>query len=100
MTKRDALITAPSGVSLEEAFSLLEKSKKGKLPMINKKGELIALMARTDIKKSRDFPHASLDTNNQLLCGAALSTQDRDKDRLDKLVEAGVDVIILVSSGY
>ncbi|CAH0752737.1 unnamed protein product [Bemisia tabaci] len=98
MTPLDKLTTAPSDATLEQANRILEKSKKGKLPLVNDAGELISLIARTDLKKSRNYPFASKDENKQLIVGAAIGTRDTDKSRIQLLFEAGVDVIVIDSS--
>ncbi|MFT5319338.1 MAG: IMP dehydrogenase [Chlamydiales bacterium] len=90
---------ASQSTTLTEAYKLLKSSKKSLLPIVNDAHELVALISRKDLKTNKGFPLASLNPNTrQLLVGAAVGTREIDKERVDALVEAGVDAIVIDSS--
>lgn len=93
------LVTAREGISLQEANSILSRSKKGKLPIVDASGNLISLLSRSDLMKNLHFPLASkVPGTKQLLSAAAIGTREADKARLSALVEAGLDIVVLDSS--
>ena len=92
------LVTAKEGVTLQEANEILRKNKKGKLPIVDDEGRLTALVCRADLLTNEEYPRASKDKNKQLICGAALSTHEADKERLSELVNEGLDVVVIDAS--
>ncbi|MCK6255086.1 IMP dehydrogenase [Fictibacillus sp. KIGAM418] len=94
MTKEN-LVTAPVGTTLKEAEQLLQKHKIEKLPLVDNEGTLQGLITIKDIEKVIEFPNSAKDSQGRLLAGAAVGVTKDAMVRIDKLVEAGVDVIVI-----
>lgn len=94
MTK-DNLITAKEGVSLDNALEILKKYKIEKLPIVDDEGVLKGLITIKDIEKRINYPNSAKDDHGRLLCGAAVGITGDIYERVDALVEAKVDVIVI-----
>ena len=92
------LVTAKEGITLEEAKAILAKSRKEKLPIVDDDFSLKGLITIKDIEKTIKYPNAAKDEQGRLLCGAGVGITANVLDRVDALVKAGVDVIVLDSA--
>jgi IMP dehydrogenase len=93
--RRDKLITAPEGTSLEKAREILHEHRIEKLPVVNKQYELKGLITIKDIEKRIKYPHACKDTHGRLRVGAALGVGPETGERVTLLVKAGVDLVVV-----
>jgi IMP dehydrogenase len=87
------LVTAKENTSLEEAEEILQQYKVEKLPIVNKDGVLVGLITFKDIEKKMNFPNACKDDMGRLRVGAAVGVTPDTMDRVDALVESGVDIV-------
>ncbi|WIM71385.1 IMP dehydrogenase [Corynebacterium suedekumii] len=92
------LVVAKEGVSKEEALELLSANKVEKLPIVDDNGRLVGLITVKDFVKSEQYPNSSKDSSGRLLVAAGIGTGDDSWDRAGKLVEAGVDVLVVDSA--
>lgn len=88
------LVTAPVGISREDATLILRQHKRERLPLVDAQGRLAGLITVKDFVKSEQYPLASKDADGRLLVGAAIGYFGDAWERATTLVEAGVDVLV------
>ncbi|MBD5089624.1 MAG: IMP dehydrogenase [Clostridiales bacterium] len=94
----EGLVTAPEGITLDEAKEILAKARKEKLPIVDKDGNLKGLITIKDIEKQIKYPLAAKDSQGRLLCAAAVGITANVIERVTALVKAKVDAIVLDSA--
>ena len=94
----EGLVTAKEGITLEEAKAILAKARKEKLPIVDDDFNLKGLITIKDIEKQIKYPNSAKDAKGRLLCGAGVGITSNVLERVDALVKAQVDVIVLDSS--
>ncbi len=92
------LITAPVGITLEEAKKILGAARKEKLPIVDDSFHLKGLVTIKDIEKQIKYPLSAKDSQGRLLCGAAIGITANVLERVEALVAAHVDVVVLDSA--
>lgn len=95
MTPYEKIITAPIGITLKKAEGILQEHKIEKLPIVDKSNKLVGLITYKDIIKIKVRPNACKDDRGRLRVAAAVGVTSDTMDRIDALVNAGVDAIII-----
>lgn len=98
MTCQEDLITAKVGITLEEAKQILAKARKEKLPIVDDEGNLKGLITIKDIEKQIKYPLSAKDEHGRLLCGAGVGITANMMERVEALVNAHVDCIVVDSA--
>ena len=91
----EGLVTAPEGITLEEAKKILGAARKEKLPIVDANYNLKGLITIKDIEKQIKYPNSAKDSQGRLLCGAAVGVTPDITDRVDELVKAKVDCVVI-----
>ena len=94
----EGLITAPEGITLEEAKKILAKARKEKLPIVDKDFNLKGLITIKDIEKQIKYPLSAKDEQGRLLCGSAVGITANCLERVEALVKSHVDVVVMDSA--
>ena len=89
------LVTTHEGTTFEEAAEILQEHKIEKLPVVNKEGQFVGLITYSDIMKTKEHPYACKDSDGRLRVAAGVGITGDMMDRVDALVEAGVDAIVI-----
>lgn len=95
MTPRERLVSVREGASLEEGKTLMHRHKLERVLVLNEASELRGLMTVKDITKQTSFPNAARDAQGKLRVGAAVGVGEGTEERVDLLVKAGVDVLVV-----
>ncbi len=95
---RDNLVTAPVGTDLDKAQAILRAHRIEKLPIVDGDGNLKGLITIKDIEKTVQYPNSARDEKGRLLCGAAIGATPDVLERVQALVDAQVDVLVLDSA--
>ena len=98
MTPQDRLVTVREGADDEEVLSLLHKHRIEKVLVVTEEFELKGMITAKDFQKASDYPRACKDDRGALRVGAAVGTGYDTDERIDALVKAGVDVIVVDTS--
>ena len=91
----EGLITAKEGITLDEAKKILASARKEKLPIVDADGNLKGLITIKDIEKQIKYPLSAKDAQGRLLCAAAVGITNNILERVDALVRAKVDAIVI-----
>ncbi len=95
MTPRERLITVREGATPDEAQALMHKHRLERVLVVNERFELRGLMTVKDILKASEYPNACKDASGKLRVGAAVSVGEESEERVEALVRAGVDVVVV-----
>lgn len=95
MTRKDNLVTVKEDASKDEIRDLLHKHRIEKVLVVNDKYQLMGLVTVKDMQKASEFPNACLDDQERLRVGAAVGVGKDSQERVEMLIDAGVDVIVV-----
>ncbi len=101
MTPRNKLVVAPEDVNIEKIIKIFDKTKKEKLPLVDKKDRVVGLVTKKDIEKLLFYKNSTKDKNSRLQVAAAIGVTEDEKERAKELVKIGADALVVdIANGH